>query len=293
MKKLSVFILIIALFLCGCSRTTEAFDLAATTLPVYDFTSALCRNTGLTVGRVVTESVSCLHDYTLQVSQMRLIESADAIIISGAGLEEFLDDALHGAQTVIDASAGTHIHAGEHRHDHDELDDHGHYHENDPHIWLSPENAKIMAENICHGLTEQYPGYTELFQNNLTELLKQLDELQKYGSNQLSDLTCRELITFHDGFAYLAESFDLTILEAIEEESGSEASAAEIIRLVTLVNTHNLPAVFIERSGSDACAGIISAETGAAIYTLDMAMAGDSYFGAMYHNIDTLKEALG
>ena len=37
---------------------------------------------------------------------------------------------------------------------------------------------------------------------------------------------------------------------------------------------------------------IIAAETGANIYQLDMVMAGNSYFEALYHNIDTLKEAL-
>ena len=92
---------------------------------------------------------------------------------------------------------------------------------------------------------------------------------------------------------YFAESFNLTILEAVEEEAGSEASAAEIIHLINLVANHELPAVFTEKSGSDACAGIISAETGAEVYMLDMAMAGNSYFKSMYHNIDTIKEALG
>ena len=117
--------------------------------------------------------------------------------------------------------------------------------------------------------------------------------MQQYGTAQLSSLSTQELITFHDGFSYFAESFDLTILEAVEEESGSEASATEIIHLIKLVESHSLPAIFIERSGSDACAGIISNETGVEIFTLDMAMAGDSYFDAMYHNIDTIKEALG
>lgn len=291
MKKLSVFILIISiLLLASCAQTSVKYDIVATTLPVYDFTVMLCDGTDLTVGRLITESVSCLHDYTLQVSQMRMIEGADTVIISGAGLEDFLDDALSGSQSVIEASVGANIHSGE-GHEHEA--DHDHAHESDPHIWLSPENAKIMVENICHGLTQTYPEYQEVFQRNLAALHKQLDEVQKYGDSQLSALDCRELITFHDGFAYFAESFDLTILEAIEEESGSEASAAEIIDLVELVNTHSLPAVFIEKSGSDACAGIISAETGAKICTLDMAMAGDSYFDAMYHNIDTIKEALG
>ena len=120
-----------------------------------------------------------------------------------------------------------------------------------------------------------------------------MNALQQYAEQELSDLSCRDLITFHDGFAYFAESFDLTILKAIEEESGSEPSAKEIISLIDLVNEHKLPAVFTEVSGSDACAGIISAEIGTQIYALDMAMTGDSYFDSMYYNIDTVKEALG
>jgi len=291
MKKLSVFILLISmLFLAGCTQSTARYDIVATTLPVYDFTSQICENTDLTVGRLVTESVSCLHDYTLKVDQMRMIEGSDLVVISGAGLEDFLDDALHGSKQVIDSSVDTHIHGG--GHDHENHDSHGHSHEKDPHIWLSTPNARIMVENICIGLSRNYPEYADIFKENQDILLGKLDDLQEYGELQLSGISCRDLITFHDGFAYFAEGFGLTILEAIEEESGSEASAKEIIHLVELVNAHELPAVFTEISGSDACAKIISAETDAAVYSLDMAMAGDSYFDAMYHNIDTIKEAL-
>ena len=58
------------------------------------------------------------------------------------------------------------------------------------------------------------------------------------------------------------------------------------------MDKHGLPAIFIEANGADAAAMIICAETGAEVFTLDMAMAGNSYFNAMYRNIDTLKEAL-
>ena len=292
MKKLFVFLMIFALLLTsGCSPGTEAYNIAATTLPVYEFTTAICEGTGLSVGRLVTESVSCLHDYTLQVPQMRMIESADVVIISGAGLEEFLEDALSGSSHIIDTSENTHIHTGEHGNE--PHDDHSHHHDHDPHIWLDPQNAVIMSTNICDQLSVLYPQYESIFRDNLTNLSRKLSDLQLYGEAQLANLDCRELITFHDGFAYFAESFDLHILEAVEEESGSEASAAEIIHLVELVQDHQLPAVFTEVSGSNACAGILAAETGVSVFTLDMSMSGNSYFDAMYHNIDTVKEALG
>ena len=201
-----------------------------------------------------------------------------------------MEDILDDANAVIDSSAGIHLLGceTEHAHDHE-----GHHHEQDSHIWLSPVYAKIMATNICEGLVQQFPEYTDTFNQNLSALHAELDALLDYGKTQLKDLSYRELITFHDGFSYFAHAFDLTILEAIEEESGSEASAQELIRLISIVKEHNLPAIFTETNGSVSAADIISAETGATTYALDMAMAGQDYFEAMYHNIDTIREALG
>ena len=283
-----------AALLCGCTPKTDYAPIAATTLPVWDFTSRLCQDTPLAVTRLVTEQVSCLHDYSLNVRQVKAAEAAQVVVISGAGLEDFLDDLLLDVPT-IDASQGISLLHSEEGHEEEEHhhEEDGHHHEEDPHIWLSPENAQVMAQNICEGLSRQYPDYEDTFRANLEGLLSQLEALQSYGEEQLSGLQCRELIPFHDGFSYFAQAFHLTILESVEEESGSEASAKDLIHLTELVRDHNLPAIFTEVSGSDSAARVIARETGCKVYALDMAMSGDSYFEAMYHNIDTIREALG
>lgn len=281
MKKFSLLltlVLVIGLF-AGCGQTAPQTQIAATTLPVYDFTQRILEGTDLSATRLVTEQVSCLHDYSLNVNQVRASESAETIVISGAGLESFLGDLLKGDK-IIDASQGLSLLPG----------DHG---EPDPHIWLSPENAKTMAQNICDGLVARYPQHQAKMEENLTVLLSDLDELQAYGDEALKDLSCREIITFHDGFAYLAQAFDLTILQSIEEEHGSEASAKDLSQLIDLVKSHDLPAIFTEANGSDSAASVIAGETGAKIYQLTTAMSGNDYFTAMRKNIDTLKEALG
>ena len=290
-KAIILCVLLLLTLLPGCAPAKEA-RIAATTLPVYQFTTRLCEGTGISVTRLVTESVSCLHDYSLNVSQVRAAESAQVVVISGAGLEDFMEDILDDAEAVIDSSAGIELLGCETEHEHDHDHEH-HHHEEDAHIWISPANAKAMAANICAGLAKQFPEHKETFDKNLTVLHADLDALQSYGEEQLQALACRELVTFHDGFAYFAQAFDLTILEAIEEESGSEASAQELIHLIGLVEEHDLPAVFTETNGSVSAADIIAAETGAAAFPLDMAMAGEDYFAAMYHNIDTIREALG
>lgn len=283
-----------AALLCGCAPKADYAPIAATTLPVWDFTSRLCQGTPLAVTRLVTEQVSCLHDYSLNVRQVKAAEAAQVVVISGAGLEDFLDDLLLDVPT-IDASQGISLLHGDEAHEEEEHhhEEDGHHHEEDPHIWLSPGNAQVMAQNICDGLSRQYPDYEDTFRANLEDLLSQLEALQSYGEEQLSGLQCRELIPFHDGFSYFAQTFHLTILESVEEESGSEASAKGLIHLTELVRDHNLPAIFTEVSGSDSAAQVIARETGCKVYALDMAMSGDSYFEAMYHNIDTIREALG
>ncbi len=288
MKRLFALLGALIFLLAGCTPAPEPAQVAATTLPVYEFTLRLTQGTGITVTRLVTEAVSCLHDYSLNVNQVKAAEGAELLVLSGGGLEDFMADLLEGRQTV-DASRGiTLLECGQ-AHDHG----HDHHHASDAHIWLSPAQAKIMARNICDGLTARYPQHQALFQENLASLLSDLDALQSYGETQLAQLACRELVTFHDGFAYFAEAFHLTILEAVEEESGSEASAQELKHLIGIVRAHQLPAIFIEANGSVSAAEVIARETGAGVFILDMAMGGDSYFDAMYHNIDTIKEALG
>ena len=288
MRKISL-ILILALLvgLLGCSAPAETPQVMATTKPVYDFTSRICAGTGISVGLLINESVSCLHDYSLSVNQVRNAEAAQVMVISGAGLEEFMEDLLDECDTVIDSSVQIPMVDCTVEHP-----DHDHHHEHDAHIWLAPENAKLMAQSICAGLCDAYPEHTERFQTNLAQLEKDLDDLQTYGEETLRSLRCRELVTFHDGFGYFAQAFDLTIAEALEEESGSEASAKELIYLIELIQTHGIPAVFTEVNGSVSAATTICAEIGISAYTLDMGMTGD-YFEIMRNNINAVKEALG
>ncbi len=273
--------------LFGCTETQPSAEIVATTLPVYEFTELLCDGTNLSIKRLITEDISCLHDYSINVTQMQAMESAELLITSGVELESFLED-INVTIPIVDASKDIPLLSTEHSHE----DSHAHSHSVDPHYWLAPECAKIMATNICEALAKTYPEHKVLLFENLKKLEAELNELTEYADAKLNSLSCRELITFHDGFAYMAEAYNLEILHAVEEESGSEASAAELIELINLVKKHHLPAVFTERNGSVSAATIIAAETDISIFTLDMAMSGDGYFDAMYSNIDTLSEAL-
>lgn len=297
MKKLLAAACTLGLLLTACSAPAASqpeddgtLHVLATTYPVYLFTTAVTEGVdGVEVSLLVNQQTSCLHDYTLTVSDMKAIEGADVIVMNGAGLEDFMDDALAASDApVIDCSEGIELlpALGHEGHDHDT--------EYDPHIWMSEESAAVMMNNIVRGLGALDEANVEQYTENgsaATALLPDDDA-------RLAELNCPYLITFHDGFQYFAQDNGLTILKAIEEEEGSEASAAEIQEIVSLIGEYDIPAIFTEVNGSDATAQAISRETGCEVYQLDMIMSGDGtgiqpYIDAMQKNLDTIVEALG
>lgn len=291
-------LLLLMLLPAGCSEQ-KTYDIVATTAPVQQFAQAVCDGTGLEVGLVVSDSVACLHDYTLSVHQMAAVERAKLILLSGVGLEAFLEDALPDASARIDCSADTRLlcyegHEEHENHDeHEDHDDHGHDHgEYDPHIWLDPDNAAAMTRTLARELALYYPQHAERFAENAEAYCQRLSQLKADGQALLEALSCRRLITFHDGFAYFADAFSLEIAASIEEDSGSEASAKDLRHIAELVEAEQIPAVFVERNGSRSAASVIAAETGCAVAVLDTVMSGEDYITAMEENLHAILEAL-
>ena len=275
MKKFIAMLLAGLLFLVGCSSVdpVDANIVAATTKPVAEFTAAIVQGTDVIPTLLVTENVSCLHDYTLTVEQMKTLELADAVILSGAGLENFMADVLKNKTNVIDASAELPLQ------------------EDDPHYWLDPALVVQMAENIARELTILYPQHEDVFGRNLAQLQTRLGQLQAEGEAMLAELSCRKLITFHDGFGYFADAFELEILAAIEQEHGSEVSARDLEAAMQLVKAHQLPAVCTEAHGAQSAAETVAGACGVAVCSLDMCLGDLSYFTAMERNFEVLKEA--
>ena len=283
-----IFALLLSLAACGqepggsSGGEEDGLTVLASTYPVYLLAGAVADGVeGVTVERLNTGAVSCLHDYTLSVGDMKRIEGADVLAVNGAGLEDFMADALASARgAVIDCSEGVELleSMGHTHSEGDEEEAHsGHY---DPHIWMDPKNAVVMAQNIASGLSQADPDNQGIYQENLasvTALLEEWDSEMKdllLAAERDGGVEIAGLITFHDGFQYFARAFDLPLLAAIEEEEGSEASAQVINETVALIRENNIPVIFTEVNGSDATAQAIARETGCAVAQLTMLMDG-------------------
>ena len=158
---------VLVLALTGCAKKEHSegkpkADLLATTQPVYQLTCALTDGTGLSVGLLISESVSCLHDYTLTVSQMEMIEQSGLVLESGLGLENFMEDVLRG-KTRIDISRNLDTLPGEDG--------------ADPHWWLDPMRYKQAAELAAQELGAQYPEFADQISENLAAFCEKLSSL--------------------------------------------------------------------------------------------------------------------
>ena len=262
----------------------------AATYPIYLFTCALTEDVdNITVERLDTGSVSCLHDYTLSMRDMQKIESADLIAVNGAGLEEFLEHALETSDAqIVDCSQGIAL-LESLSHDHDGHDghDHGHW---DPHCWMDPDRVTQNSPGSLEaGLAQLDPDHAQQYMENSASIAALLASRQSLAEELIQLYhPISGLITFHDGFQYFAAAYGLPLLASIEEEAGSEASAKEIVEITELVQKYELPVIFTEVNGSDATAQAIARETGCRVVQLSMVMDGPD--GSLEHYLNAVTD---
>lgn len=258
-------LLLTLLFLTGCAAAPasepDAMTVACTTYPVYLLCQAVSAGVdGVEPVLVVDQQLSCLHDYTLTMKDMKLIEGAAVLAISGGETEEFLEDVLE-QRDYVDCSQGIELLWNEEEE------------EEDSHFWLDPVCAAQMAKNLAHGLSEADPDHAAAYSSNAQAAEERLTALGETLREELSSLPCRQLITFHDGFSYFAHSVNMEIAASVEEEEGSEASARRIQELVAIIDEDQIPAVFTEANGPDSTAKALALERPITVGTLNMGMS--------------------
>ena len=219
MKKILAGACLFGLLLSACTPAAEPGDdgtlhILATTYPVYLFTTAVTEGAeDVEVSLLVNQPTSCLHDYTLTVSDMRAIEKADVLVMNGAGLEDFMGDALAASDAaVIDCSEGIELlpALGHEGHDHDT--------EYDPHIWMCEESALVMMNNILHGLGALDEKNLDFALDNGLNLLKSIEEEE---GAEASAAEIQEVVD-------LVREYEIPAI--FTERNGSEATARAISR---------------------------------------------------------------
>lgn len=284
----------------------EGPSIVTTTTQVGDFTRELVGDTA-DVTQLLAPAQSA-HGFDPSASQLLALADADALVVNGAGLESWLDDAVSASGfdgVLIDASTGIelygtddHADAGDSGEaddqvddveatdaadDHDAIDDDhaGHDHgDGNPHIWTDPELAGHMVHNIAHGLEAVSGIDVAVVAANEGDYLAKLDALDEWIEQNVETVpeAQRLLVTNHDAFTYFVDAYDITFVGSVipSFDDNAEPSAAEMDQLVADIRATGVKAVFSEASISAKAAATIADEAGVAVYSGDDALYGDS-----------------
>lgn len=294
-------VLVLALtFLAGCTAMGHADDqktFVTSFYPMYVFTLNVTRDIpGVTVVNMADQSAGCLHDYQLQTRDMVVLEKADALVINGGGMEQFMDKVIAQRPDlpVINASKGIDMLCAGEEHGHE-----GHDHDHEvfnAHVWLDAKLAIEQVRRIADGLAQADSARAQAYQQNAQAYVARLEQLDAEIKAQLAPIAGSRIVTFHEAFDYFARAYQLEVAGVIAGDSGEEPATREIAAMCDLVKETGVKALFTEPQYPSHAAQTIARETGAAVYTLDPIVSGDgsmeSYENVMRANALVLMEAL-
>jgi len=203
------------------------------------------------------------HNYALKPSDAKNLQNADVIFWIDEHFEGFLEKAIntlpqHATAVALAEQDGIQVletreidlnddHQDEHAHEdgHDEHEGHEHG-AHDLHIWLDPENAKVMSNIIAQTLSDQDPANKAAYQQNAAELIAKLDVLIASTTIQLAPVQNKSFVTFHDAYQYFENRFELKNVGVVSLNPETKPGAKRLQDLKTALAENNIACVFSE-----------------------------------------------
>jgi zinc transport system substrate-binding protein len=150
--------------------------------------------------------------------------------------------------------------------DEDHGDEHGHG-THDPHVWLDPVRAKVIARNMADSLEHIDVEHAGAFREDLRGLLSDLDDVHGKISGVLAPLEGTTMYAFHPAYGYFADRYGLR--QKAISPGGKEPGPRHLARLIGAAKKEGVKAIFVQPQFSDSTAEVIAREIGADIIPLD------------------------
>lgn len=302
MRRTAIILGVFLLAAGGCRQAppkTARLTVLTSFLPLWVFTvNVVGDRPGVEVALLIPSGRSP-HDYQLTPGDLKKINRADLFIVNGYYLEEFLESAVNKAKPglkvlraaeaappIVAGPASPGLLAGP-------ADPHANV---NPHVFASPTDAAVMVRAIAAALAEADPAGAAVYRRNGEAYAARLTALGDEIRAVVQAAPNRQVVTYHNAFAYLARATGLEIVGTIESAPGQEPSAGELSRLAERIRQTGARAVLSEPQYSPRLAETLARETGAPLAVLDPADTGaqtpDSYERIMQKNLETLRRIL-
>lgn len=125
----------------------------------------------------------------------------------------------------------------------------GHAHDGetsaDPHIWMSPDNLSLMAENVCRALCAADSLHAPAYEQRLRNFKARMDEIDGQLRQRLTPLRQRTFVIYHPALGYFARQYGLQ--QTAIEHDGKEPSAARLQQLIKSCQASHVRTVLISK----------------------------------------------
>lgn len=208
------------------------------------------------------------HTYEPTPGLLQEVSQAKLLAKVGSGIEfelSWMDHlvSMNPTMHVVDCSSGVElIETGEEAEEDAEEEAEGEHHHGayDPHIWLSPMNAKIMVENMYQGLVQIDPENQEYYETNKEAYFTELDALDANISQALTGTEVDKIMVYHPSWAYFCKDYGLTQIPI--EAAGKEPTPQGLMSLIDQARADNITVIFASPQFSTTSAETIAAEIG-------------------------------
>ena len=265
--RLSLHIVLVSFmsFMVQCSqeRTTDELNVVVSIVPLQEFVEKV-GGEKVNVTVMVPPGASP-HAYEPSPAQLMRVSKAHMYVKVGTPIEfeiAWLDRLLSMNSTmyVCDASIGIDLItvSGD--------DEHG-FSSIDPHIWLSPRNAKIMVNNIHNALVAIDANNEKYYRAQSDAYCAELDRLHRRIKEILREKQERQFVVYHASWQYFAKDYALEQLSI--ETGGKEPTARNMHEVILSAREHNIKTVFVSPQFSTKSADVIASEIGGAVALID------------------------
>ena len=143
----------------------------------------------------------------------------------------------------------------------------GHNETADPHYWVSPHCALIIASSINKFLCELNPSQKMKYESNYQILISRIQILDEKAKSLFSNVPVKCFMIYHPNLAYIARDYGLE--EIPVEFEGKEPSPSRMRELIDRAKKDNLRTIFVQIEYDTKNAKAIADETGAHIVLID------------------------
>jgi len=223
---------------CGKKPEPEAENndlrIYASFYPFYAIAEKLVENVPDTyLHCLVQPQDGCLRDYQLSDWDMTLLaRSADLVIIGGRGLESF-ENALYAMGESGPAVASVLYNKELMPAMIEGTDDvANHWQDDNPHLYMSPEGAILIAESIAAQLSLADPSNADTYMANLEEIEKRLRSIINEIKQTLVCNADKRVILMNETAVYTVETLGLDVELSVARDSGEAYYDFELEKLI-------------------------------------------------------------